>query len=545
MASTSPWQRAGLKRLLEDEDNLVDDPVRKRLKMEIDFEVRQLIIPANGHCSVKHEYSVYVDEYKHPWDAKLVHSVAGAKDNDFYHLQLLIHKSRQKYITWVGQGLIGQQPREFKPKPTSDLIKGKAEFEKKFMTQTGYSWWERFQPPASSSGKGFRFIPPSYVVRNQFDPPFNFESARNIAYNIPLPECTLPAAIQGVMALILDKSQLLAGTVDYDAQKLPLGVLNTQTLVSGWRVLNELENSLDSVQASAMTPAALSSQYYSIIPHVFGYTYTPVISTRTQIVTERKLLEELFNALTARDIIDGPKSDYTHPLEVGLRKLKLKQFQVLNHNSNEFLQIEAYYTSTINPHSGTLYKIIDIFHIERPREESRYTNSLYSRHPQSNRRLLWHGSKTVNFASILSGGLRIQPKGIARRGTTLGKGVYFSDNAWVSLQYCAAATVPPTDTDTALLLLADVELGESQVLTGASPLLRPGFKPTTDSTLWNQSNYAITTFQDGEHIHPRLAGVKVPYRRWPEQVLYYWPTEYAVYNLAQIRLRYLVFVKRG
>ncbi|RDW78889.1 uncharacterized protein DSM5745_05741 [Aspergillus mulundensis] len=536
MAPTSAGQIAGIKRLLQHEEILVDDPARKRLKMEIELEVQQLMIPANGH----YEYSVYVDEYKHPWDAKLVHSVAGARDNDFYHLQLLVHKSRQKYITWVGQGLIGESPRELKPRSTPDLLKAKADFEKKFMNKTGYSWWDRFQPPASS--KGFRFTLPSYVVRNPFDPPFSLESAKKMTYNIPLPECTLPAAIQRVMALILDKNQLLAGTAGYDSQKLPLGALNSQTLVSGWRVLDELESLLDSVQPSTMTPAALSSQYYSIIPHVFGYNNTPVICTRNQIETERSLLEELFNALTARDIIDSPKSDYTHPLDVGLRQLKLKQFEALNHDSNEFRRIEAYYTSTTNPNSGTApYKIVDIFHIERPREESRFKSSPYARHPHSNRRLLWHGSKIVNFASILSNGLRIQPRGVPLHGAALGKGVYFSDTAQLSLQYCA--TAPPTDT--ALLLLADVELGQSTVIAGATnPLIHQGFKPTSDSTQWHHAHVPIKIFSDGEDIHPRLAGVKVPHRRWRLHEIRSLPSGYAVYNVAQIRLRYLVFVKR-
>lgn len=43
------------------------------------------------------------------------------------------------------------------------------------------------------------------------------------------------------------------------------------------------------------------------------------------------------------------------------------------------------------------------------------------------RLLLWHGSRTTNFAGILSQGLRIAPPEAPVNGYMFGKGVYFAD----------------------------------------------------------------------------------------------------------------------
>ena len=44
-----------------------------------------------------------------------------------------------------------------------------------------------------------------------------------------------------------------------------------------------------------------------------------------------------------------------------------------------------------------------------------------------NHMLLWHGSRTTNFAGILSQGLRIAPPEAPVTGYMFGKGVYFAD----------------------------------------------------------------------------------------------------------------------
>ena len=56
-----------------------------------------------------------------------------------------------------------------------------------------------------------------------------------------------------------------------------------------------------------------------------------------------------------------------------------------------------------------------------------------------NRMLLWHGSRTSNFAGILSQGLRIAPPEAPVTGYMFGKGIYFADMVSKSANYCQAS----------------------------------------------------------------------------------------------------------
>ena len=76
-----------------------------------------------------------------------------------------------------------------------------------------------------------------------------------------------------------------------------------------------------------------------------------------------------------------------------------------------------------------------------------------------NRYLLWHGSRTTNFAGILSQGLRIAPPEAPSTGYMFGKGVYFADMVSKSAECCFASKSNPVG----LLLLCEVALGNMYV----------------------------------------------------------------------------------
>ena len=68
--------------------------------------------------------------------------------------------------------------------------------------------------------------------------------------------------------------------------------------------------------------------------------------------------------------------------------------------------IKEYVANTHAPtHSSYTLDLMDVFKIERHGEYSRFKE--FKEIP--NRKLLWHGSRTTNFAGILSQGLRIAP----------------------------------------------------------------------------------------------------------------------------------------
>ena len=54
--------------------------------------------------------------------------------------------------------------------------------------------------------------------------------------------------------------------------------------------------------------------------------------------------------------------------------------------------------------------------------------------------LLWHGSRTENWWSILSNGLMIRPSGVATVGAMFGEGIYFANKAQKSIGYTSLSS---------------------------------------------------------------------------------------------------------
>merc|ERR1712223_796099 len=110
-------------------------------------------------------------------------------------------------------------------------------------------------------------------------------------------------------------------------------------------------------------------------------------------------------------------------------------------------------------HTQYSLQIEEIFKVSRKGEAKRFKP--FKALP--NRKLLWHGSRTTNFAGILSQGLRIAPPEAPVTGYMFGKGVYFADMSSKSANYCFATPSNPYG----LLLMCEVALGNSSLLVDA------------------------------------------------------------------------------
>ena len=94
-----------------------------------------------------------------------------------------------------------------------------------------------------------------------------------------------------------------------------------------------------------------------------------------------------------------------HPIDGHYKKLKC-DLQAVDRHSEEFLRIEQYMIKThAKTHDQYTLKLRDLFKTSRQGESVR-TKKFQQ---LDNHQLLWHGSRTTNFAGILSQGLRIAP----------------------------------------------------------------------------------------------------------------------------------------
>lgn len=92
--------------------------------------------------------------------------------------------------------------------------------------------------------------------------------------------------------------------------------------------------------------------------------------------------------------------------------------QVLDKESEEFQQLSAYISNTHSKeHAEYKLEVEDIFKIKRNGEHEKYEKYKHA----DNRKLLFHGSRITNYASILSKGLKIAPKEAPSSGYMFGK----------------------------------------------------------------------------------------------------------------------------
>jgi len=151
-----------------------------------------------------------------------------------------------------------------------------------------------------------------------------------------------------------------------------------------------------------------------------------------------------------------------------------------------------------------------------------------------NRTLLWHGSRTTNFAGILSQGLRIAPPEAPVTGYMFGKGIYFADMVSKSANYCCTNRT----NNTGLLLLCDVALGKMYERTKADYIekLPAGFHSTK----------GIGKTEPDPNVFKEIEGVKVPLGKGTKDatkktdLLY---SEYIVYDVSQVQSKYLLRTK--
>ncbi|KAF9777426.1 hypothetical protein IL306_004433 [Fusarium sp. DS 682] len=134
----------------------------------------------------------------------------------------------------------------------------------------------------------------------------------------------------------------------------------------------------------------------------------------------------------------------------------------------------------------------------------------------SDRRLLWHGSRAVNYCSILSHGLRIPPPEGPLDRFMFAKGIDLTDISSVAARDCN------TSSD-ALLLLCEAALTEENCAPG---------------------NTGPSKWIDAGEVHESLKGVKMPHPRLrpetnvPNADVRY--NKYTCYDPAQVKLRYLL-----
>ncbi|XP_048538194.1 poly [ADP-ribose] polymerase 2-like [Triticum urartu] len=472
------------------------------------------------------------DHMKESWhvlqiyDATLNQTNVGGNNNKFFIIQALESDGGASWMVYWRYGRVGHQGRsELRGPMTRDQAVDLFEF--KFKDKTGNDW--SYRKKLSCRPEYYTWLEMDYGKGD--DETGKTQKKYSVADQIR--ETKLETQTARFISVICDISMMKQQMMEigYNAEKLPLGKISKSTIRKGYSILKRISSALP--KADPIQLEELTGEFYTVIPHDFGFKKMRefIIDTPEKLKAKLEMVEALGEIEIATRLLEDNQSDRDDPLYARYKQLHC-DFTPLEVDSEEYSMIKTYLTNThAKRQSGYTVNIEQVFKVTRQDETERFQKFIGA----GNRMLLWHGSRLTNWTRIFSRGLRIAPPEAPSTGYMFGKGVYFADMFSKSANYC----YPSQASRSGVLLLCEVALGEmNELLDGdinANNL--PEGKLSTKGVGKTAPDMAESKITDDGVVVP-LAKPKKASR--DNGVLYY--NEYIVYNLDQIRMRYVLHV---
>ena len=450
-------------------------------------------------------------------------------NNKFYIIQLLEHDSTNELVLFTRWGRVGV-PGNHEEKNV-DQNSGPRLFMKKYKDKTKHGYQEIFI---------------DYETEVKQEEP---KEESKISTSKKKFKNTLNQDVMDLISLIYNKKMINDNLheIGYDSQKMPLGKLSPVTLTTGLNILKEIESELKKKSPNHENLKKYSSEFYTQIPHNFGFQKMSnfiidtlekvkekidMISVLSDMKITLKILESVGKEKSEEEYENEEEKqihDYYKQLKCDIRSISPSEeiYSILN----------KYLTAKMNKKDsdgfGSYYSyrnrlsLVKAFELKRHGEEEKFKKEL------GNKKLLWHGSRITNFVGILSQGLRIAPPEAPSSGYLYGKGVYFADMAQKSSMYCYPVN------NMALILLGEVALGEEDQRTSCDFNLPNTKKFGTDSV------HALGRLESdgGVFINGDVFVPNGDSKINEKNQLCNDYAEYIVYNVDQIKLRYLLKIK--
>ncbi|XP_039005647.1 poly [ADP-ribose] polymerase 2-like [Hibiscus syriacus] len=461
------------------------------------------------------------------YDAMLNQTNVGQNNNKFFVIQLLESDDLKTYMVHNRWGRVGVKGQTKLQDPFTSLQAAIDEFQSKFFNKTKNYWYNR---------KDFVCYPKCYTLLEMDYDEKEKESdvirKTNSSIGTQLWETKLEPRVAKFISVICNISMMKQQMMEigYNADKLPLGKLSKSTILKGYDVLKRIADVIDLSNRSKLEQ--LSSEFYTVIPHDFGFRKMRefVIDTPQKLKKKLEMVETLGEIEVALKLLIDDSMEEEDPLHYRYQQLHC-ELVPLDNDSEEFSMILKYIQNThAKTHSNYTVDVVQIFKVTREDEIERFKKFCRTK----NRMLLWHGSRLTNWTGILSQGLRIAPPEAPVTGYMFGKGVYFADMFSKSANYCYTNS----SFTTGVLLLCEVALGDMAELLHA----KSDADKLPDGKLSTKGVGA--TAPDLSEAERLDDGVIVPLGKPREQKREgaLWYNEYIVYNVDQIRMRYLIQV---
>jgi poly [ADP-ribose] polymerase len=327
--------------------------------------------------------------------------------------------------------------------------------------------------------------------------------------------------------------------IGYDSDKIPLGQLSSEVIKEGYNYLNQLEKIIEDSNNSKYSNKIydLSSSYYTLIPHNFGMYHMSnfVINSLDMIKKEHELLDSIKNFKIVSGILHSNKNEKNNDKKEISLKEKLDEFmydiKYLPKEDINYSIIEQYLMNSNYIKNSPRIKLNEVFKVEEKKTTQNKLNL------KSNKKLLWYGVSISNFANIFKNGMELPSPEAPIFSYMFGKGMYFSDVAIKSFYNSHPQN------NVGLMLLCEVELGNVEERFKADIKLPQTMEKNKNSIKVIGMNYPD---ESGNYINEE--GIIIPTGRIlvnqdSNKKSYFDFNEYIVYNLSQIKIKYITKVQ--
>ncbi|CAL9120578.1 unnamed protein product [Musa textilis] len=451
----------------------------------------------------------------------------GNNNNKFFVIQALESDDGVRYMVYHRWGRVGVRGQDKLLGPYTSQEAATHEFEKKFYDKTKNQWCLRKE--FKCHPKCYTWLEMDYTDSENGTAPDKTCQPSSSQLRATKLDSRIAKFISLICNISMMKQQMLE--IGYNAEKLPLGKLSKSTILKGYDVLRRISEVI--AQSDRKKLEELSGEFYTVIHHDFGFRKMRefVIDSPSKLKRKLEMVESLAEIEIATKLLKDDSETQDDPLYCRYEQLQC-ELSPIEADNNEFAMVKKYLLNThVKTHSGYTVDIVQIFKVSRKGELERYGKFSSTK----NRMLLWHGSRLTNWTGILSQGLRIAPPEAPVTGYMFGKGVYFADMFSKSANYCCASS----QSRDGVLLLCEVALGEMAELLAAdyNADRLPKGKLSTKAVGATAPDILDSQVLEDGVIVPLGTPKK---QNNPQCSLLY--NEYIVYNIEQIRMRYVIHV---
>uniref|UniRef100_A0A2K6QZB1 Poly [ADP-ribose] polymerase n=1 Tax=Rhinopithecus roxellana TaxID=61622 RepID=A0A2K6QZB1_RHIRO len=335
------------------------------------------------------------------------------------------------------------------------------------------------------------------------------EAVKKLTVN-PGTESKLPKPVQDLIKMIFDVESMKKAMVGYEIDlQMPLGKLSQRQI--------QVQQAVSQGSSDSQI-LDLSNRFYILIPHDFGMKKPPLLNNADSVQAKVEMLDNLLGIeVMAYGLLRGGSHDSSKdPINVNYEKLKT-DIKVVDRDYEEAEIIKKYVKNThATTHNVYDLEVIDIFKIECEGECQCY---------KPFKQLLWHGSRTTNFAGILSQGLWIAPPDLPMMGYMFGKVIYFADLISKSANYYPIG----------LILSEEVALRNVCELNHAAHISKlPKGKHSVKGLGKTTPDLSASITMDGVEVPLET---RISFGMNDTCLLY---NEYIIYDVAQVNLKYLL-----